>query len=54
MRSKVAIEDQVKIVLDVLDDPDSFRCFGETYEDGVIAALDWVLETTNDKPVEKN
>ena len=52
MRSESRIKEQVSTVLGILDDPDAFRCFGMSYEDGVLAALDWVLETTNDKPVE--
>ena len=51
MRSKSEIDEQTSVVLGKIDAGESY--FGMTYEEGVLAALDWVVGNTNDKPIEE-
>lgn len=53
MRSKKEIEEQTNLAVDVTYDDNNPGCFGMTYEDGVVSALDWVLEVTEDKPMDE-
>ena len=51
MRSLSEIKEMVGDTLDRIDSGRSYH--GMTYEEGVLAALDWVLGNTNDKPIEE-
>ena len=46
------IQSEVNKARDIEYDDDNQGCFGMTYEQGVSAALDWVLGDTDEKPIE--
>jgi len=49
VRTRSQIEDVLARVNDKIAEGGS-RYFGQTYEEGVQMALDWILGTTNDDP----
>jgi len=53
MRTKQEIEDEVDRAYDMISDGGS-KWPGMSYEDGVIAALLWVLETNGDRPMDED
>ena len=52
MRSKAEIEDQLNKAMDVIHDPDERGAWGMSYEEGVQAALDWVVENIEEGPMD--
>lgn len=51
MKLETEILEELSQADDVLDSGES-KFFGMTYEEGVKAALEWVLGYTNDRPME--
>jgi hypothetical protein len=50
--NKIEIDEQIREASDSIDDGSNFP--GMTYEEGVIAALDWVLGNREESPMSEN
>jgi hypothetical protein len=52
-RTKAEIDDQAQKAMDSIDDREAGRERPEmgTYEDGVVAAIDWILGNKSDPPM---
>ena len=51
MRAIREIEEQIDLANETMED--GGKSFGMTYEDGVKNALQWVIEETDDKPMDE-
>jgi hypothetical protein len=51
-RTQKEIENQIDLANEIIN-KEALGCFGMSYEDGVKAALQWVIGETDDLPIEE-
>lgn len=52
MRSQTEIDEQIGRCVDAMESPSGSKYPGMSYEEGVLAAIDWLTGETDDPPME--